>query len=70
MRARAAELSLPDRAGEVFWYHTIDLLGGGATPGRYDHRSLAPEYVFPDDLTSRRALDIATFPSTDSGRSS
>jgi tRNA (mo5U34)-methyltransferase len=61
VRARAGEPSLADRVGEVFWYHTIDLPGGVVTPGLYDHRSLAAEYAFPDDLTGQRALDIATF---------
>lgn len=46
---------------DVYWYHTIDLPGGVATPGLYDHRPLVPRYGLPKDLSGKRALDIATF---------
>jgi tRNA (mo5U34)-methyltransferase len=42
------------------WYHTIELAPGVATPGYVDMRPVAPR-VLPDDLGSKRALDVGTF---------
>jgi tRNA (mo5U34)-methyltransferase len=43
------------------WYHTIDLPGGGATPGMFDTRE-APRHVpWPDGLAGGRCLDVGTF---------
>jgi tRNA (mo5U34)-methyltransferase len=42
------------------WYHTIDLPGGTTTAGVFDHRDLVRYYGLPDDLSGRRALDVAT----------
>jgi tRNA (mo5U34)-methyltransferase len=47
-------------ANPGFWYHTIDLAPGLATPGLIDLRSCAAK-VLPDDLTGKRVLDVATF---------
>jgi SAM-dependent methyltransferase len=47
-------------AGVPFWYHTIDLPGGIATPGQVDHRPIA-DRVLPDRLDGLRALDVGTF---------
>jgi tRNA (mo5U34)-methyltransferase len=49
-----------ERISKVTWYHTIDLPGGVVTPGEFDHRPLVPHYGLPDDLSGRRALDVAT----------
>ena len=46
------------RAGEVDWYHTVDLGDGVVTAGYYDHRPHLHHYGFPDDLTGMRVLDI------------
>lgn len=60
---RSADPTLPltERVASVWWYHTIELPGGVATPGFYDHRPLVAHYGLPADLGGRRALDIATF---------
>ncbi len=46
--------------GVGFWYHTIDLPGGVATPGQVDHRPIAAK-VLPGSLDGLRALDVGTF---------
>ena len=43
------------------WYHTIELPGGLATPGFFDHRPLVPHYGLPDSLAGKRAIDVACF---------
>ncbi|MCU1427038.1 MAG: hypothetical protein JWL83_1038 [Actinomycetia bacterium] len=42
------------------WYHTIDLLDGSVTPGRFDHRRLVPHYGLPADLRGKTALDVGS----------
>ncbi len=42
------------------WYHTIDLPGGIATPGEYDHRPIVPKVPLPDRLDGLRCLDVGT----------
>lgn len=42
------------------WYHTLDLAPGVVTPGYVDLRRIAAK-ILPDDLTSKRALDVGTF---------
>lgn len=51
-----------DEAVDAFpWYHSIELPGGVVTPGIFDHRPLVPHYGLPADLSTQRALDVATF---------
>jgi tRNA (mo5U34)-methyltransferase len=47
------------RANPV-WYHTIELAPGVVTPGYVDMRPVA-QRLLPDDLTSKRVLDVGTF---------
>jgi SAM-dependent methyltransferase len=49
-----------DAALGQYWYHTIDLAPGRATPGAVDLRALAPR-VLPRALGGLRALDVGTF---------
>ena len=42
------------------WYHTIDLPGGIATPGEYDHRSTVGKVLLPTSLAGKRCLDVGT----------
>lgn len=50
------------RLAEVgWWYHTIELGHGVATPGGFDHRPYLPLYPIPADLSGLRVLDVATF---------
>jgi 2-polyprenyl-3-methyl-5-hydroxy-6-metoxy-1,4-benzoquinol methylase len=60
--ARALEFEMPSDQDEYVqgWYHTITFPDGEVTPGIYDHRDLLPHYGLPDDLTGKRALDVAT----------
>lgn len=54
--------ALQDRVrGIPWWYHTIDLGHGVATPGGFDHRPYLAKYPLPDRLDGKRALDVATF---------
>lgn len=43
------------------WYHTLELAPGVTTPGWYDLRPVIDRVPFPDDLSGRRCLDVATF---------
>lgn len=45
----------------VEWYHTIDIGHGVATPGMFDHRPYLAHYKLPEDLSGKRAIDVATF---------
>ena len=50
--ARHAELAasghpMADQLARFPWYHTIELPGGLATPGFFDHRPLVPHYGLP-----------------------
>jgi tRNA (mo5U34)-methyltransferase len=42
------------------WYHTIELLGGTVTPGRWDHRPLVRYLGLPEDLRGKRVLDVGS----------
>lgn len=52
---------LSHAVASTWWYHTIELPHGIATPGAYDHRLLLPHYDLPNDLKGARVLDVATF---------
>ncbi len=43
-----------------FWYHTIDIAPGVATPGWFDLRPIVDQMPWPD-LRGKRCLDIGTF---------
>ena len=43
-----------------FWYHTIDVAPGVATPGWFDLRPVVDRYPWPD-VTGKRCLDIGTY---------
>ena len=43
------------------WYHTIEIAPGVETPGWFDTRSVLSQIPFPDDLRSKRCLDVGTF---------
>jgi tRNA (mo5U34)-methyltransferase len=58
--SRVVEMSQPEPAAPatLIWYHTIELPGGVATPGIYDHRPYLAFYGLPVDLTGKTALDV------------
>ena len=43
-----------------YWYHTVDLPGGIATPGMYDYRPTVGAFQFPDDMRGMTALDVGS----------
>jgi tRNA (mo5U34)-methyltransferase len=51
---------LEARVAEVDWYHTIDLPGGVATPGEFDHRPIRKRLPLPASLEGKRCLDVGT----------
>lgn len=50
-----------DPIESINWYHTIELPDGRVTNGQFDHRELVQHYGLPEDLSGKRALDVATF---------
>ena len=52
---------LAQRAAEIEWYHTIELMPGVVTPGWFDTRGIVERVGFPGDLAGKRCLDVATF---------
>lgn len=56
---RALALGLGDVSG-YWWYHTVDLPDGLATPGQYDFRQTYPCFRFPEDMRGMRVLDIGS----------
>jgi tRNA (mo5U34)-methyltransferase len=50
---------LEQRVAELEWYHTFDLPGGLATPGLFDHRTVAAKLPIPASLAGKRCLDVA-----------
>jgi tRNA (mo5U34)-methyltransferase len=52
---------LERRVEGIEWYHTIDLGDGVVTPGWFDTRLLPQQVGFPEDLSGKRCLDVATF---------
>jgi tRNA (mo5U34)-methyltransferase len=49
------------RAGELRWYHTIELAPGHLTDGMFDLRPVVGRYGLPDRLDGMRVLDIGTW---------
>ena len=43
-----------------YWYHTIDLGDGLATPGDYDYRDRLADYPFPESMRGMKVLDIGS----------
>jgi tRNA (mo5U34)-methyltransferase len=48
-------------AAEAPRYHTVEMPDGTVLQGAWDHRELAKDYGFPEDMTGMRALDVAAF---------
>jgi len=49
------------RAGEIGWYHTLELAPGHVTPGMFDLRPLLDRYGLPERLDGKRCLDVGTW---------
>jgi len=52
-------LGLGDVSG-YYWYHTIDLPHGLATPGLYDIREAVTAFPFPADMSGMHVLDVGS----------
>jgi tRNA (mo5U34)-methyltransferase len=57
--ARRAELL--QRAGEIDWYHSMELAPGERTEGWFDMSRYVAEYGLPERLDGMRALDVGTW---------
>jgi tRNA (mo5U34)-methyltransferase len=49
------------RAGELGWYHSLELAPGHVTDGMFDLRDQVGRYGLPDRLDGKRCLDIGTW---------
>jgi tRNA (mo5U34)-methyltransferase len=49
------------RAGELPWYHTLELERGYETPGMFDLRPVVDRYGLPERLDGMRCLDVGTW---------
>ena len=49
------------RAGELVWYHTLELAPGHVTEGMFDLRPYVDRYGLPERMDGMRALDIGTW---------
>ena len=49
------------RAGELSWYHTLELEPGFETPGMFDLRPFVDRYGLPERLDGMRCLDVGTW---------
>ena len=49
------------RAGELEWYHALELAPGHVTDGWFDLRPLVGEYGLPERMDGMRALDVGTW---------
>jgi SAM-dependent methyltransferase len=54
-------VDLAERAGQIDWYHTLELAPGVVTPGLFDLRDIVGRYGLPGDMTGMRALDVGTW---------
>lgn len=52
---------LARRAGEINWFHCIDLGNGILTPGRVNAGSRLPALGIPEDLSGKSVLDIGAW---------
>jgi tRNA (mo5U34)-methyltransferase len=53
-------LSPEDVAGDLSWWHVIEVAPGVTTPGRWDLRPTAERMPWPSSLAGRRCLDVGT----------
>jgi tRNA (mo5U34)-methyltransferase len=49
------------QAGELGWYHTLELAPGHVTEGWFDLRPIVGEYGLPARMDGMRALDVGTW---------
>ncbi|MBA3437925.1 MAG: hypothetical protein H0U14_08000 [Thermoleophilaceae bacterium] len=49
------------RAEELTWYHSLELVPGYVTPGMFDLRGVVHRYGLPERMDGMRALDVGTW---------
>ena len=54
-------MQLAQRAGEIDWYHTIELEPGLVTEGVFDLRPYLNRYGLPERMDGLRVLEVGTF---------
>jgi len=54
-------MSIAERAGQLSWYHTLELGPGCVTEGMFDLRPLVRRYGLPERMDGMRALDVGTW---------
>lgn len=54
-------MTLLERAAELSWYHTIELVPGHTTTGIFDLRPFVDRYHLPQSLDGKRVLDVGTW---------
>jgi tRNA (mo5U34)-methyltransferase len=57
----SATPNLLERAGEIGWYHTLELAPGHVTEGYFDLRDMTARYGLPERMDGMRALDVGTW---------
>jgi 2-polyprenyl-3-methyl-5-hydroxy-6-metoxy-1,4-benzoquinol methylase len=57
--ARLEQMGVAD-IGRYYWYHTIDLPGGIATPGMYDYRATLGAFQLPERMDGLTVLDVGS----------
>jgi tRNA (mo5U34)-methyltransferase len=57
--ARTSELL--ERAGQIGWYHVLELAPGVVTPGWFDMREYVDEYGLPERMDGMRVLEVGTW---------
>src|SRR5947209_1721740 len=54
-------MDLAERAGQIRWYHTIELAPGIVTDGLFDLRPWVSRYGLPERLDGLRVLDVGSW---------
>jgi SAM-dependent methyltransferase len=49
---------LSDEVKRFYWYHTVDIADGIATPGLFDYRSAWEEFGLPESFDGQTLLDV------------
>ncbi len=54
-------MELLERAAEIGWYHSMELVPGHETQGMFDLRPYVDRYGLPDRMDGMRVLDVGTW---------
>jgi tRNA (mo5U34)-methyltransferase len=59
--AHGSRTELLRRAGEISWYHSLELAPGFVTDGHFDLRDEIDRHRLPERMDGMRALDVGTY---------